>query len=71
MLFKNKIANVDIDNVSSNGSINFGHSILKGITAGSQTVGGQSTIGDDDPSLNVNHNHVKDPDGVDQGQKQF
>jgi hypothetical protein len=69
----NNIAGIMIRNVSSNGSVNFGHDIFKGLAANSESVGGQTVIGDGflRPANNVNDNIVSDPDGVDQGQFQI
>jgi hypothetical protein len=67
----NNIFNIHIDNISSNGSLNFGNDILKGFKADSKSVGGQTIIGDFSPSGMLNGNVVTDPDGVDQPQTQF
>lgn len=70
----NNIFNIRINSVSSNGSVNFGNVILKGNSADSKTVGGQSVVGDTFASP-ANHNLVKniltDPDAIDQSQSQL
>lgn len=67
----NNIFNFKVNNVSSNGSINFGNTIHKGHKADSKSVGGQTVIGDASPSCMVDKNAVADPDFVDQPQKQL
>ncbi|WP_202078430.1 spore germination protein [Caldalkalibacillus salinus] len=67
----NNIFNIKVNNVSSNGSINFGNTIHKGHKADSKSVGGQTVIGDASPAANFDKNIVKDPDVLDQPQKQF
>jgi hypothetical protein len=60
------IFNIKINNVSSNGSVNFGNSILKGNSADSKSVGGNTVIGDASPSVNTDRNVATDPDIIDQ-----
>jgi hypothetical protein len=67
----NNIFNIKVNNVSSNGSINFGNVIHKGHAANSKSVGGQTVIGDASPSSMIDKNAVADPDLVDQPQKQL
>jgi hypothetical protein len=67
----NNIFNIKIDNISSNGNLNFGNVIQEGLLANSKSVGGQSVIGDLSPSGMVNGNIVTDPDAVDQPQSQL
>lgn len=69
----NNIFNVKIDNISSNGSVNFGNVIHKGHTANSKSVGGQTVIGDSliRPVTYFDKNLVGDPDFVDQPSKQL
>ncbi len=66
----NNIFNIKINNISSNGSVNFGNTIHKGHNANQKQVGGQTIIGDASPSVMAGKNFVKDPDFVDQPQKQ-
>jgi len=68
----NNIFGIRVNNVSSNGSINFGNVIHKGHSANSKSVGGQTVIGDaiNSPVNNVERNVVSDPDVVDQLQTQ-
>lgn len=67
----NNIFNIKVNNVSSNGSINFGNTIHKGHSANTKSVGGQTVIGDASPSANFGKNLVSDPDLIDQPQKQL
>lgn len=69
----NNIFNFRVNNISSNGSINFGNTIHKGHKADSKSVGGQTVIGDsfNSPSTNIDKNIVSDPDLIDQPQKQL
>lgn len=67
----NNIFNIKINNISSNGSVNFGNTIHKGHSANAKSVGGQSVIGDASPANMVNRNAVSDPDLIDQPQKQL
>ncbi|EGL82725.1 Spore germination protein gerPA/gerPF [Caldalkalibacillus thermarum TA2.A1] len=69
----NNIFGIRINNVSSNGSVNFGNVIHKGHSANSKSVGGQTVIGDavNGPATNFDKNLVKDPDLIDQPQKQL
>jgi hypothetical protein len=69
----NNIYGIRINNVSSNGSVNFGNVIHKGHSANSKSVGGQTVIGDSFNSSNNNFekNIVSDPDILDQNQSQL
>lgn len=70
----NNIFNIRVNNVSSNGSINFGNVIHKGHTANSKSVGGQTVIGDSlysPANHNFNRNIANDPDVVDQPESQI
>ncbi|ANE45445.1 spore gernimation protein [Paenibacillus swuensis] len=60
------IFNIKINNVSSNGSVNMGNTILRGNSADSKEVGGNSVIGDASPAYQVDRNVVSDPDLIDQ-----
>ncbi len=64
----NNIYGIRINNISSNGSVNFGNVIHKGHSANSKSVGGQVVIGDsfNSPATNFEKNLVSDPDVVDQ-----
>lgn len=69
MTHVNNIFNIRINNISSNGSVNFGNVIIKNNTANSKAVGGQSVIGDSFASPanhNFNKNLMNDPDLIDQ-----
>jgi hypothetical protein len=70
MTHVNNIFNIKVNNVSSNGSINFGNVIHKGHKADSKAVGGQTVIGDASPSYMIDKNAVVDPDITDQPQNQ-
>ena len=73
MTHVNNIFNIRVNNVSSNGSVNFGNVILKGNSANSKAVGGQSVIGDlvnSPANHNFNKNLNNDPDVIDQPQTQ-
>jgi hypothetical protein len=63
------IVNLKVNNVSSNGSINFGPTIHKGLNANSKEVGGQSVIGDGNFAWSNEKNIISDPDIVDQPSK--
>ncbi|WP_166246488.1 spore germination protein [Paenibacillus turpanensis] len=70
----NNIYNLRVNNVSSNGSINFGNVIHKGHNANSKSIGGQTIIGDSyySPAIsNYNRNYTVDPDMLDQVSKQI
>lgn len=69
----NNIFGIRVNNVSSNGSINFGNVIHKGHSANSKSVGGQSVIGDSIGSQanSFEKNLVSDPDLIDQPQNQL
>lgn len=67
----NNIFNIKINNISSNGSVNFGNTIHKGHSANAKSVGGQTVIGDASPSSMIDKNLVSDPDLIDQPQKQL
>jgi len=70
----NNIFNIRVNSVSSNGSINFGNVIIKGNTANSKSVGGQSVVGDMIRSSAYdyfNKNVLNDPDIIDQSSKQI
>lgn len=67
----NNIFNIKVNNVSSNGSINFGNTIHKGHKSDSKSIGGQTVIGDCSPAVNFDKNVVSDPDLIDQPQKQL
>ncbi len=69
----NNIFNMKINNISSNGSVNFGNVIHKGHMANSKSVGGQTVIGDSviRPITYFDKNIVGDPDMVDQPSKQL
>ena len=56
------IFSIKINDVSRNGSVNFGNNIFKGNTANSKSVGGNFVVGDASPSFNVDRNAVSDPD---------
>ena len=69
MTHVNNIFNIRINNISSNGSVNFGNVIIRGNTANAKAVGGQSVIGDSFGSPanhNFNKNLMNDPDLIDQ-----
>jgi hypothetical protein len=67
----NNIFRIKVNNVSSNGSINFGPTIHKGHKADSKSVGGQTVIGDASPAENMEKNMVSDPDRIDQPSKKI
>lgn len=70
----NNIFNIRVNSVSSNGSINFGNVIIKGNSANSKSVGGQSVIGDMIRSAAYdyfNKSVMNDPDLIDQSSKQL
>lgn len=60
------IVNVRINNVSNGGVVNFGDSELRGNSANSKSIGGNSIIGDATSSINADHNITSDPDVIDQ-----
>jgi hypothetical protein len=67
----NNIFNIRINNVSSNGSVNFGNVIMKGNSANAKSVGGQSVTGDliaSPANHNFSKNIMNDPDVIDQPQ---
>lgn len=69
----NNIFNIRINNISSNGSVNFGNVIIKGNSANAKSVGGQSVTGDliaSPANHNFNKNIANDPDLIDQPQTQ-
>ena len=68
----NNIYALRINNISSNGSVNFGNVIHKGHSANSKSVGGQVVIGDafNSPANNFEKNLVSDPNVFDQTQAQ-
>lgn len=70
---KNNINFVMVNNLSSNGSLNFGNEIHKGHSANAQSVGGQTLIGNRVANINTDFelNIVADPDAVDQPQYQL
>jgi hypothetical protein len=72
MTHVNNIFGIRINNVSSNGSVNFGNVIHKGHSANSKSVGGQTIIGDafNSSANNFDKNLVSDPDLLDQPQSQ-
>lgn len=61
----NNIFNFKVNDVSSNGSINFGNTIHKGHTANEKRIGGQEVIGDATFANNTEKNIVPDPDFYD------
>jgi hypothetical protein len=67
----NNIFNIKIDNISSNGNLNFGNVIQDGLKSDSKSSGGQTVIGDLSPSGTLNVNIVSDPDAADQPQSQI
>ena len=70
----NNIFNIRVNNVSSNGSVNFGNVIHKGHMANSKMVGGQTILGDtfNSPVIySYNRNLLNDPDVNDQAQAQL
>ncbi len=74
MALVNNIFNIRVNNVSSNGSVNFGNVIVKGNMANSKMIGGQTIVGDsfNSPSVyNFNRNIANDPDVNDQAQAQL
>jgi hypothetical protein len=70
----NNIFNIQLMDVSNNGSVNFGDAIIEGSDADSKGVGGQSFTGDRFFSI-ARHdgvvNVINDPDVVDQQQNQI
>lgn len=69
----NRIFNLDVSDVSFNGSVNMANAIIKGGTADEEAVGGQELIGDQIKSLlasGPNCEVQSDPDAVDQQQVQ-
>lgn len=69
----NNIGNIRINNVFSNGTVNMGSAIHKGLAANTEAVGGQTIIGDEYASPvthNYNINLNNDPDLIDQPQTQ-
>jgi hypothetical protein len=73
MTHVNNIFGIKINNISSNGSVNFGNVIHKGHSANSKSVGGQVIIGDalNSAANNFDKNIVGDPDLIDQPQRQL
>lgn len=67
----NNIFNINIDNLSSNGNINFGNAIQEGLSANDKASGGQEIFGDLNQSGNLNFNIIIDPDATDQPQTQI
>lgn len=66
----NNIFNIKVNNVSSNGSINFGNTIHKAHKSDAKSVGGQTVIGDASASSMIDKNLVSDPEVADQSQSQ-
>ncbi|WP_166246486.1 spore germination protein [Paenibacillus turpanensis] len=70
----NNIYNIKVNNISSNGSVDFGSAIYKGLSANAKSQGGQTIVGNSIYSPNSysgNASWVTDPDAVDQGSKQL
>jgi hypothetical protein len=61
------IFNIRINQVATGGVVNFGDNLLRGNTASSKAVGGNSVVGDATSSVNTDRSNVLDPDIVDQG----
>jgi len=69
----NRIFNLVVQNVSSNGSINMANAIVKGGAANDESVGGQEVFGDQIDSVlydAFNLGVQNDPDLIDQQQSQ-
>ena len=67
----NNIFNVKISSVSNNASVNFGNTLHKGHSANQKSVGGSEVVGDGSISSSRELNAVRDPDWIDQPNKQF
>jgi hypothetical protein len=61
----NNIFNIKVNEVSENGSINFGNTIHKGHVANEKRIGGQNTVGDCNGTSQIEKNFVPDPDLID------
>ncbi len=59
------IFNIRINEVATGGTVNFGDNLLRGNTANSKAVGGNTVNGDATSSVNTDRNF--DPDIIDQG----
>lgn len=71
IVFMNQLANVHIESLDSNGSVNLGSAIIKSLNSNAQSVGGQFVAGDFSPLQNGALNTAFDQDAIDQAQKQL
>lgn len=71
MTHVNNLFNFQVNNVSSNASINFGNTIHRGHSINQKQVGGQNIVGPavNSPTTNFDKNIVSDPDFIDQPQR--
>jgi hypothetical protein len=65
----NKIFIFRVNNVSSNGTISFSSTIIKGSSINVKELGGQSITGDFCLAKNFEKNILIDPDFIDQSKK--
>ncbi len=70
----NNVFNIRVNNISSNGTVDFGSAIYKGLAANNKIVGGQRHLGDmfNSPVIDsANFNFANDPGVNDQTQSQL